>query len=472
MLSCLFSLLLAIGCTSEQNPPNVVIFYVDDYGWRDYSAAGSDFYETPSIDRFMEEAVNFTQAYSNAPNCAPSRASLMSGQYTPRHGIYTVHPPDRGDARLRKLIPVENLRTLDPSIVTLGEIFQKQGYATAHFGKWHLGDSSTVQSQGFELNMGGYQSGSPGRGGYHSPFNYPGLRTRDKGHYLTDALTDSALHFMEQKKEQPFFMYLSHYAVHSPIQPTKDLLEKYQAKTPGELHSHPGYAAMVENLDYNFGRIMKKLEALDLRSGTLVIFYSDNGGLGYVTRMDPLSGAKGNIYEGGIRVPLAISWPGIYEGGKEVDIPVIGTDLMPTLVEIIGAPAPDQIADGVSLTPLLKGSESTWVERPIFWHFPAYLQGYRNRAELFRIRPCSAVRLGKYKLIHFYEDNRYELYDLESDIGEQFNLMEESPEVAERMKSVLNAWIELTQAPIPATPNPEFDPEYFQEVAQKYEGER
>jgi arylsulfatase A-like enzyme len=350
---------------------------------------------------------------------------------------------------------------LRDEITTIAEVLRGEGYATAHFGKWHLGDSSTVCRQGFDFNYGGFESGSPTRGGYHSPLNYPGVIVPDSGVYLTDVLTGKALEFMEDHRDRPFFVYLSHYAVHTPIQPPEDLFRKYRSETPGTLHHHPGYAAMVENMDRNFGRVLGKISELDLEENTIVIFYSDNGGMGQVTTMDPLRGAKGMIYEGGIRVPLAIFWPGTGRKGAEIHEPVLGTDLMPTLIEITGADTPDQVLDGSSIVPLLKGKGVAWEERPLFWHFPAYLQGYGNRPDRFRIRPCSAVRKGNYKLIHFYEDDRYELYDLGADLSETRDLAKEMPAITEELTALLDAWIEETGAPIPVEPNPDFDPEYY-----------
>jgi arylsulfatase A-like enzyme len=446
--------------------PNIVLFYIDDLGWKDTGYMGSDYYETPNIDKLAGNGLVFTDAYSNAPNCAPSRACLMSGQYTPRHGIYTVGNADRGNEEIRKLIPVENTETLDLNVVTLAEALKTRGYKTIHLGKWHLGDSTTVQNQGFDYNIGGYSRGGPYLGGYHSPYAYPNLVENDSGRYLTDHMTQKATAFIDQNKNNPFFMYFAHYAVHTPIEGRNDLIQKYENKKKGTLHNHAEYASMVASVDLSMGQIYDQLEQLNLLEKTLIVFYSDNGGVMGYTSMKPLRGYKGTIYEGGIRVPMAMFWKGNIKPGT-TDYPVMGTDLYPTVLNITGTTMPDQQLDGIDISRMLHGHKMD-KRGPVFWHFPAYLQGEPGISDNMRIRPCSAIRDGKYKLIEYYENGKIELYDLEQDIGESNNLVNELPEVKEELHQKLKSWISETNAPIPTELNPGFNQETFDSLKIKY----
>lgn len=444
----------SVVCADER--PNIVLFYIDDLGWRDVGFMGSTYYETPHIDRLASEGMVFTSAYSNGPNCAPSRASLMSGQYTPRHGIYTVGETGRGEARYRRLLTFQNRTVLGDEFVTIAEVLQAAGYVTASMGKWHLGDDPTTQ--GFDVNIAGGTDGSPRRGRYHSPYSYRNCKQPKPGEYLTDRLTSEAVRFIGESAETPFFLYLAHYAVHVPIEPKPELEAKYAAKPPTPEHFHPGYAAMIESVDEGVGAVLAEVERLGLTERTVVLFSSDNGGHGVVTRMTPLRGSKGMLYEGGIRVPLVVKWPGHVEPGSRCDVPVIGVDLYPTLLEITGAPHPEGYRlDGESIVPLLTQTGS-WDRDAVFWHFPAYLQSNPGANVPFRTTPAGAVRQGDYKLIEFFEDGRRELYHLASDIGEQHNLVDDQSEVAVRLAARLSAWRESVNAPIPTEPNPQFDP--------------
>ncbi|MGD9855819.1 MAG: sulfatase [Planctomycetaceae bacterium] len=435
--------------------PNVILFYIDDLGWRDVGFMGSTYYETPHINRLAAEGMVFTAAYSNGPNCAPSRASMMSGQYTPRHGIYTVGETGRGDARYRRLLTVQNKTVLGDEFVTIAEALQAGGYVTASMGKWHLGEDPATQ--GFDLNIAGGRAGSPGRGRYHSPYHYTNCEQPEPGEYLTDRLTSEAVRFIGEHTDGPFFLYLTHYAVHVPIEPKPELEAKYAAKQKTREHFHPGYAAMIESVDDSVGAVLTELERLGLTERTVVLFTSDNGGHSVVTRMDPLRGAKGMLYEGGIRVPFAVKWPGRVEPGSRCDVPVIGVDLYQTLLEITQSPRPDGYQlDGESLVPLLH--QSGPLERDaIFWHFPGYLQSNPGADVPFRTTPAGAVRMGDYKLIEFFEDGRRELYNLADDIGERHNLIDEQPETASRLMARLQSWRTSVNAPIPTEPNPKFD---------------
>jgi arylsulfatase A-like enzyme len=456
-------ILLLMGCGRAEPPPNIVLIYVDDLGWRDAGFMGSTYYETPNIDRIAREGITFSHAYANAPNCAPSRASLMSGQYTPRHGIFTVASPARGDARLRRLVPSSTRAILDTSIVTIAEALAAGGYATAQFGKWHLGDGDFGPTgQGFGTAAGGDLRGLPPS--YFYPYGnsddaLPGLSTGGReGEYLTDRLTDEALRFIDRNQDRPFFLYLSHYAVHTPLQAPDSLVEKYRAKPGDDVHNDPTYAAMIERVDAGVGRILDRLGALRLALRTVVIFYSDNGGYGPATSMAPLRGSKGMLYEGGIRVPLAVRWPGRLAPFRTDVTPVLGTDLYPTFLDLAGLDAPaGQPLDGVSLVPLLTG-DGLLRPRPLFWHFPAYLGAYRGMEGPWRTTPAGAVRYGDFKLIEFFEDGRLELYNLANDPGEAHDLADEMPEKVQELHRLMQDWRQDLGAPVPTEPNPEYDP--------------
>jgi arylsulfatase A-like enzyme len=434
-------------------------------GWRDLGCCGSTYYETPNIDRLASQGMIFTDAYSCGPNCAPTRASLMSGQYTPRHGIVTVGNSDRGPAHLRKLIPIENKTVLDAKITTIAEALKPAGYVSASMGKWHLGNDPGhgPVGQGFDLNVGGYEAGHPRS--YFSPYKNPELMDGPEGEYLTDRLTDEALKFIEANRDKPFFLYLPHYAVHTPIRAKKDMITKYKAKQPSNGQGNPTYAAMIESTDQGVGRIMAKLDKLGLTDETIVIFSSDNGGVGgykelgikggEITSNAPLRGGKGMLYEGGIRVPMFVRWPGVVKPGSRCDAPVITIDFYPTLLEIAGTPRPaKQVLDGRSIVPLLKGAGSL-KRQAIFWHFPAYLQGSGGT---WRTTPAGAVRQGKWKLLEFFENGRLELYNLERDIGEKNDLARISPEKTKKLHNLLRNWRKSVSARVPTELNSEYEP--------------
>lgn len=443
---------LQAGAQGGPPLPNIVFIYVDDLGWRDLSVQGSRYYETPNVDRLATQGLRFAAAYSNAPNCAPSRAALLSGQYAPRTGIYTVGPADRGEAANRKLVPVENRVTLDLGVVTVAEVLSAAGYATGHVGKWHLGGPGFLPTnQGFQWAIGGDAAGAPPS--HHYPYgrgerSLPGLEEGVAGEYLADRLTDEAIGFLERHRNGPFFLYLSHYGVHTPIQGRADLVAGYASKPGADGHDNPEYAAMIGAVDAGVGRLLEALDRLDLAANTMVIFYSDNGGFGPATSMAPLRAAKGSLYEGGIRVPLVIRWPGRVRAGTVTDVPVIGTDFYPTFLEMAGARPPvGQPMDGRSLLPLLTGG--TLPERDLFWHFPAYLEADQSTMGPWRTTPVSVVRRGGYKLMHFFEDDRWELYDLDRDVAESRNLANERPAQVSALRTTLQAWWAETGAFLP-----------------------
>ncbi len=437
--------------------PNIVFYFIDDLGWTDVSFMGSKFYETPHVDQLAREGMKFMSAYSNAPNCAPSRACLMSGQYGPRHGVYTVANSDRGKAEFRKLIPIKNKTVLADKFVTLAESLKAAGYVTATMGKWHLGADPTTQ--GFDVNIAGKHWGGPSGGGYHSPYKYPNLVNREKGEYLTDRLGAEACEFIESNKDKPFFLYLTHYAVHTPIQGKADLTAKYKKKKPVGGHNNPAYAAMVESMDDSIGAVQATLKRLKLDDNTIVIFFADNGGHGGVTSNAPLRGSKGMLYEGGIREPLAIKWPGVTKPGSTCHEPVIAVDFYPTLLDAARAKRPKNYQlDGVSLTPLLRDASASLGRAALHWHFPCYLQGYTPRHGPFRTTPAAAIRTGDWKLIEFFEDGKLELYNLKDDLSEKNNLAKKMPSKTKELHAAMLKWRKETKAPVPTEKNPRYDP--------------
>lgn len=459
------SLLLSF-CTSppkdQLSPPaenpNVLLIVIDDLGWKDVGFMSSNYYQTPNLDRLAEKSVRFTHAYAGAANCAPSRACLMSGQQTPRHGVYTVGSSERGNAKTRKLIPTSNADSLDGSFITLAEVLKEHGYVTATMGKWHLGHDP--RSQGFDLNVGGAIAGHPKS--YFSPYKNPNLSDGPDGEYLTDRLTDEALGFIQENQDQPFFLYLPYFTIHTPLQGKEALVEKYKALPPVDGQGrNPNYAAMVETMDTNVGRILQKLEELGL-DNTLVIFTSDNGGISYLSRQRPLRAGKGSYYEGGIRVPFLVYWKAKELQARTSETPITNLDLYPTLLELLDIPPPENYPlDGQSLAGHLL-AETPVPERGLFWHFPIYLEAYRvggdeSRDALFRTRPGTVMRKGKWKLHEYFEDGGLELYDLEADPGERNNLSERMPEKREELHEEMKKWRAEMRAPVPVELNPDYE---------------
>jgi arylsulfatase A-like enzyme len=458
-LTLCLSIVLAIvlvTCAGTPAKPNIVFILVDDLGWKDVGFMGSQYYETPNIDRLARDGMTFTSAYANAPNCAPTRASLMTGLYTPRHGIYTVGSAERGKSQHRVLIPIRNTTVLDTSFVTLAEILKRDGYVTAHIGKWHLGSGpeSGPEQQGFDLNIAGNQSGHPRS--YFSPYRNPELADGQDGEYLTDRLTDEALKFIAANRRKPFFLYLPHYAVHTPIAAKPEIVAKFADKPGSNQQSDPAYAAMIASTDAGVGRIMNRLAELDLTDNTVIIFFSDNGGHGNYTSMHPLRGSKGMLYEGGIREPMIVAWPGRIRAGSLCHTPVIGLDFFPTVIELAGIVKPHRLTlDGESLMPLLL-EQGSLQRQALFWHFPAYLEAYNRNQGTWRMTPAGAIRHGDWKLIEFFEDGRLELYNLENDIGESEDISQSYPEKTKSLYQELVSWRQRVQAPVPTVANPDY----------------
>ena len=459
-----FSLSFILHSGYAETRPNILFIFLDDFGWKDTSYMGSDFYETPHIDKLAKGGMIFTHAYSASANCAPARASLLSGQYSPRHEVFNVGTGPRGKSAYRKLEHIAGVDTLRKDIVTWASCLQKEGYTTASIGKWHLSD--TPEPFGFKINVAGTHSGNPSQGYYPPHPNVPNLGKVSKNEYLTDTLNQRACSFIKTHKKAPWMLYLTHFAVHTPIQAKKELIAKYKQKTPGKLHKNVDMATMVQAVDDGVGELVKTLEATGQRENTVILFFADNGGYGPATSMKPLKGYKGTYYEGGIRVPFFVNWPGQVKAEVVNETPIIGVDLYPTICSIAQAPLPEgQPLDGKDLVPVFKQSAnlSEWQSRPLFWHFPAYLQNYATntsqRDPLFRARPCSAVRKGDWKLLEYFENNEFELFNLKEDIGETKNLAMERPEKLTEMQEVLSQWRSKLKAPVPTELNPAYDPE-------------
>ncbi|MEM1060376.1 MAG: sulfatase [Verrucomicrobiota bacterium] len=458
--------------------PNILFILIDDMGWKDVACTGSEFYETPNLDRLRGEGMLFTDAYAAAPVCSPTRASLLSGKYPARLGVtqYIGAGEEHG-----KVIGAPYVPYLSRDECSVARALLEEGYRTIHVGKWHLGGPTHLpEEHGFEVNVAGSSWGAP-KAGYFSPYEMPYLPDGPEGEYLTDRLTDEAIRQIEEPDQRPWFLFLSHYAVHTPIQAPADLVAKYEAKAERlgidqaaaieegdyfplewkkdqrlrrrKIQSDPTYAAMVENLDANIGRLLEALREAQVDDNTIVMFTSDNGGLssaeGSPTCNLPLREGKGWMYEGGTREPLLVKWPGVVAPGSKCDTPVTTPDFYPTILEMAGAQArPEQHCDGESLLPLLE--ENGYLEREdIFWHFPHY--GNQGGT------PGSSIRHKEWKLIEFYEDGRLELYHLTRDPGETNNLVAEEPERTRRLHERLRAWREQLEALEPK-PNPDFVP--------------
>ncbi|WP_372949742.1 sulfatase [Mariniphaga sp.] len=459
---------------SKIDKPNILFILVDDLGWADLGYNGSKFYETPNIDKLAASGLVFIDAYAASPVCSPSRAAIMTGKYPARLNLTDYIPGNRhyGPHKNQKLASHPFKLQLDLEEYTLAEAFKDAGYTTFFAGKWHLGEEEKFypQHQGFDINKGGNSTGHPA-GGYFAPYQNPQLEDGEDGEYLTDRLTDETIHFIQNNKDQSFFAYLSFYTVHLPLQGKPEKVEKYRNKLAqmnysGEEFIKKGetyhkqwqnmthYAAMVESMDENVGRLLQVLEQKKLSENTFVVFTSDNGGMATSNRTDnipttnlPLRAGKGYLYEGGIREPLIFYWPGNIEAGTTTDFPATGTDLYPTLLDVAGIQLyPEQHRDGISLKPLLEGREMD--EQPLFWHYPHYSGGLGGR-------PSGAVRVGDYKLIEFFEDNRIELYNLKDDLGEEKDLSEAHPEKAEELKQLLHQWRKDVGAQMPY-PNPAY----------------
>ena len=448
LFACLAGGLIGWGAAlANAAPPNIVFVLVDDMGWTDLGCFGSTYYETPNIDRLAAQGMRFTDAYSACTVCSPSRACIMTGQYPARLRITDwIAGHKRPFAKLA--VPDWTLR-LAPEIPNLARTLKAAGYATASIGKWHLGDETCYpDKQGFDVNIGGYHRGQPPS--YVAPYKIPTLPEGPDGEFLTDREAAEAARFMREHRDRPFFIYLAHYAVHTPIAAKRQAFEKYKAKQDKENpHHNPTYAGLVESVDDAMGVILRTLDDLRLADNTVIVFTSDNGGLIGCTSNRPLRVGKGSAYEGGVRVPLIVKWPGATAPGSVCSAPVIGADFFPTLLAMAGVPQPaGHVVDGESLVPLLKQS-GPLARDAIYWHYPHYHPGGAT--------PYGAIRAGDFRLVEFYEDRRVELYNLKDDIGETRDLAASRPEQVAELKARLHAWRERVGAQMP-TPNPAYDP--------------
>ncbi|OWK36613.1 sulfatase [Fimbriiglobus ruber] len=437
--------------------PNVVLVVIDDLGQRDLGCYGSTYYRTPNLDALAKQGVRFTDAYASCPVCSPTRVSLLTGKYPQRVGI-TDWLPGQADRPIHKLSRPKLPAELPLTEVTLAEALKAAGYATAHVGKWHLGgEGFGPKEQGFDLNIAGDHTGTPIS--YFAPFRnkqrfMPGLEVAPDGEYLTDRLTAEAIKFIEANKDRPFFLYLPHYAVHTPLRGKKELVEKYKARGHGS-QGNPVYAAMVESMDESVGRVLKALDDLKLADNTCVIFTSDNGGLATLEGMPaastfngPLREGKGYLYEGGVRVPLIVRGPGVGKAGSATDTVTSSIDVFPTVLDVCGVKS-DAKPDGLSLTTVLKGDARTLARDAIYWHYPHYA----NQGS----KPGGAVRAGDYKLVEYYENGRRELFNVKQDLSESRNLSADKPDVVKDLAAKLAAWRTEVGAKMP-TPNPDYHP--------------
>lgn len=458
-------ILIIISCKKEQEKkiikPNIILINVDDLGWKDLGFMGSTYYETPNIDALAKEGLVFNNAYAGAANCAPSRACLISGLNTPRHGVFTVSPSDRGNKKTRKLVPIKNTSHLNNTIYTLPEMLKSAGYITASFGKWHVGDNPL--KQGIDVNIGGSSKGNPGKGGYFSPYNIDFIKDGPKGEYLTDRLTNEAISFVEKFKDSTFFVYLPYYTVHTPIMGKEKLVEKFKNKKGNIGQNNPKYAAMVSSLDENIGKLLASIKANNLEKNTLVIFTSDNGGIRAISHQYPLRAGKGSYYEGGVRVPLIIKWPDSIAANTFTNQNASNLDFYPTLQNIVKPEKRATLLDGIDLSTTLKKGEIK--NRDLFFHFPIYLQAYKkgkdqSRDPLFRTRPGSVIISGNWKLHHYFEDNAIELYNLQNDLSEKNNIANLYPQKVNELFKKLKDWRIETNAPIPTEKNLDYSFEF------------
>jgi arylsulfatase A-like enzyme len=436
---------------AQQRPPNIIFIMADDLGWTDVGAFGSTYYETPNIDRLAAQGMRFTSYYANQ-NCAPTRAVLMSGQYAPRTGIYTVESLARGEEQYRKMRVPDNVTRLPLDRVTVADALKAAGYATGLFGKWHLGEQGA-----YHPSKRGFDEAIVSMGRHFDFTTNPQVEV-SPGAYLADFLTDHALKFIEQRKDRPFFLCLHHFGVHTPLQAKPELVEKFKKKPPIGGHNNPVYAAMIASVDESVGRVLAKLDELKLSDNTLVIFTSDNGGVGGYnaasirardnTDNAPLRAGKGTLYEGGLRVPFIARWPSVIKPGKTSQEPIAHVDLFPTLLDVAGVKnRPKQPLDGVSFAPLLKDARAGLKREALYWHFPGYLEG--GGPGNWRTTPVGALRSGDWKLLEYFEDGRLELYNLKDDLGEKQNLAAKLPDRAQGLHAKLKAWRAQLNAVMP-----------------------
>ena len=458
---------------AEIEKPNIIFILADDLGVTDLSALGSKYYDTPHIDQIAEEGFVFTQGYSASRVCSPARASIMTGKFTASHGITDWIGAKSGTEwrslqRYDKLLPAAYNHSLSAKDTVLAEALKAAGYRTFFAGKWHLGgEGSLPEDHGFDINVGGWDKGAP-IGGYFSPWNNPKLPNHEDGENLSMRLANETINFINENPDGTFFAFLSFYAVHGPIETTREKWEKYRnkaermgiAETGFQMErnlpirvaqDNPVYAGLVESMDDAVGAVLNYLKSKDLDKNTIIVFTSDNGGVAsgdaFSTANLPYRGGKGYQWEGGLRVPVFIKAPGFVPTEKDIDYPVIGTDYYPTLLDLAGIPPkPHQHEDGISLKPLME--RKALAQRPLFWHYPHY----GNQGG----EPASIIREGDWKLIHYWEDGRNELYNVKVDIDEQIDMGVKHPEIEKDLSKKLDIWLKKTKANKPK-PDPDYD---------------
>lgn len=454
-LLLLVTFALSLAASAFGRAPNIIFFLIDDWGWTDAACYGSKLYETPNIDRLAAQGMKFSDAYSACTVCSPTRAATMTGKYPARlHLTDWISGHVRPNAKLKipawtKYLPLEE--------TTIAEALRARGYATGLFGKWHLGGEAFYpEHQGFDVNVGGCDRGQPGA--YFPPYGIVNIKDERPGEFLSDRLTRDAISFIDANRERPFFVYFPHYAVHTPLAGKPEVIAKYKKKLESGTYTQTNaiYAALVESIDDSVGAIVRRLAELKLDQDTIIILTGDNGGLsGTVnaqgwrpgpTRNDPLRLGKGSPYEGGVRVPLIVRWPGVVKAGSTCATPVSSIDYFPTLLEAASAPAATGI-DGESLLGLFKGA-SNLKRTALYWHYPHYHPGGAT--------PYSAIRDGDWKLLHFYEDDHVELYNLRTDLGEKNDVAKTNVAKATALRAQLDAWRASVGAQAP-TPNPDYD---------------
>ncbi|AZQ63998.1 DUF4976 domain-containing protein [Flammeovirga pectinis] len=467
--------------TQDKNAPNIVMIIVDDLGAHDLSTTNSNYYETPNIDGLAAQGMQFDQGYASCQVCSPSRASMMTGKSPARHGITDWIGSPEGEAwrkqkRHNKLMPAFYKHSLDTAFTTMQEAFKENGYTTFFAGKWHIGGQGSLpEDHGFDINIGGYHKGGP-KGGYFSPYNNPVLKDGPEGENLTMRLANETVEFMENHdKKKPFFACLSFYAVHGAIETTEQKWQKYRDKAVRlgnvgqgykmgkfspirQQQDNPVYAGLVASMDDAVGRVLHSIDKLGLSENTIIVFTGDNGGVAagdsFSTSNAPLKGGKGYQFEGGLRTPYIIKVPGMQNKGTHSNTPVTSTDIYPTLLELAGLPQyPDQHQDGVSIVPALQGDKME--ERAIVWHYPHY----GNQGG----EPSSVIRRGKWKLIHYYEEDNEELFNLEKDPSEKENLVSLNTSLQKKLSKELFDYLKETNAQFP-----EKDPTWTKEAEEKH----
>lgn len=475
-----------LGCNGEKESvakPNVILIVIDDLGWNDLGCMGSTYYETPNIDRLANEGVLFTNGYAGCSVSSPSRGSLVTGKYPTRHGITSWIGDPEGDLWREKghvdmLLPASYKHQLCKDEYTIANAFSDNGYSTYFIGKWHLGEEVYPTDFGFDVIIGGWTAGNP-KGGYFSPYNNPMLEDGPDGENLSERLGSEAINLID-KSEDPFFMMLSFYAVHGPIETTKERWEHYRQKAIDQgiaeegfddegrrlptriAQDNPVYAGLIEQMDSAIGNVIDHLEGLGILDNTIILFTSDNGGVvsgdNYSTSLRPIRGGKGTQWEGGIRVPFIIRDPHIKSAQKVIETPVIGMDIYPTALDLCGlSQYPSKHVDGVSIKPLLKGKKIS--NRSLYWHYPHY----GNQGG----EPSSTIRHGDWKLIYYHEDRRMELYNLAEDISESNNVAETNEAKVNELRKRLDEFLSETNAVMPKP-----DPTYTEEAGKKWRTER